>query len=380
VKRLSESYDVLVLGVGGVGSAALFHLAVRGLRVLGIDRFSPGHDQGSSHGQTRLIRQAYFEHPAYVPLVQRAYTLWSELEERSGQSLYRQVGILEAGPAGGAIVPGVLASARQHRLPVEPLDAEQLRRRFPGFDVPDDFTAVFEARAGFLRVEDCVRAHVDQAVRSGARLLVGAAVRSWHREGTGFRVVTDAGEFLAGHLVISAGAWARDLLAGLGIPLQVVRKSLYWFKSPHPVYDVDRGAPGFIFETPDGEYYGFPNFLGAGLKCAEHSGGVAVDDPLQVDRRPIAEETQRVQRFLARYLPHASTEVQDFAVCLYTLSPDRTFIVDIHPDDPHVSFAAGLSGHGFKFTSVLGEILADLALHGKSPLPIEFMACKRFGK
>ena len=160
----------------------------------------------------------------------------------------------------------------------------------------------------------------------------------------------------------------------------MVRKSLYWFRSSQAVYDVDQGAPGFIFETPDGDYYGFPSLPGAGLKCAEHSGGVAVDDPLQVDRRPIAEETHRVQRFLARYLPQASTEVQDFAVCLYTLSPDRNFIVDIHPDDPHMSFAAGLSGHGFKFTSVLGEILADLAMHGKSPLPIEFMSCKRFGK
>lgn len=373
-----SSYDILVLGVGGVGSAALFHLAGRGLRVLGIDRFAPGHARGSSHGQTRLIRQAYFEHPAYVPLVKRAYELWHELEQLSGRQLFRQVGLLQAGPATGSVVPGVLASAAQHGLPIDRLSPDDLRRRFPGFAVPDELSAVFEARAGFLYVEDCVRTYVDQAVQRGARLLAGTAVRSWTCQPDSITVETDAGRFQAARAIICAGPWAHDLLTGLGIPLRVVRKPLYWFAAPDDTFAASRGQPGFLFETPGGEFYGFPSLPDVGLKCAEHTGGLAVDDPLQVNRGLVSEETERVQQFLRTYLPQASTEVRDSAVCMYTLSPDRTFLVDTHPDWPQVAFAAGLSGHGFKFTSVLGEILADLATTGRSPLPIDFLSCRRF--
>jgi sarcosine oxidase len=373
-----ETYDAVVLGVGGVGGAALFHLASRGLRVLGVDRFLPGHDRGSSHGQTRLIRQAYHEHPAYVPLVQRAYALWHELEQLSGQSLYRQVGILEVGPENGTVVPGVLASARQHQLDVEPLDAASLKRRFPGFCIPAEFAAVFEARAGYLRVEDCTRAHVDQALVRGAKLRIGAAARSWEPAGDSVRLQLDDGEVHAARLVITAGAWARDLLADLRIPLEVVRKPLYWFAAPEALYGEQNGSPGFIFETPGGNFYGFPFIAGQGLKCAEHTGGAAVADPLAVDRRPWPEETSRVEQFLARYLPQVSADATGFAVCLYTLSPDRNFIVDRRPDHPAVCFAAGLSGHGFKFASVLGEALAEFAVDGRSSLPVGFLSCRRF--
>lgn len=375
---MTETYDAVVLGVGGVGSAALFHLAARGLRVLGIDRFLPGHDRGSSHGQTRLIRKAYHEHPAYVPLVERAYALWRELEELTGRSLYRQVGILEVGPEQGTVVPGVLASARQHRLEVERLDAETLRRRFPGFCVPPEFAAVFEAQAGYLFVEDCTRAHVDEALVRGAKLRIGAEVRSWEADGDSVRIRLDDGEIHAGRLAITTGAWASALLADLRVPLEVVRKPLYWFDAPEEMYGEQRGGPGFIFETGDGNFYGFPFIAGQGLKCAEHTGGVSVADPLAVSRLPIAEETCRVQQFLARYLPRVSPEPTNFAVCLYTLSPDRNFIVDRHPAHPAVCFAAGLSGHGFKFASVLGEVLADFAISGRSSLPVEFLSCRRF--
>ncbi len=373
-----ETYDAVVLGVGGVGSAALFHLAARGLNALGIDRFLPGHDRGSSHGQTRLIRQAYHEHPAYVPLVQRAYALWDSLERLSGRQLYRQVGILEIGPPDGSVVPGVLTSARQHGLDVEELGAAGARRRFPGFQIPEDFAAVFEARAGYLRVEDCTRTHVDQALLRGAKLQIGTSVQSWQPQGQSIRIVTDQGEIHTKRLVITAGAWAGQLLSDLKIALTVVRKPLYWFNAPEKAYGEQHGGPGYIVETRDGNFYGFPFVAGQGLKCAEHTGGSEVSDPLQVDRRPQAEETARVQQFVSRYLPQASTDVINFAVCLYTLSPDRNFIVDRHPECSQVSFAAGLSGHGFKFASVLGEVLADLAVDGRTSLPIDFLSCRRF--
>ena len=373
-----ETYDAVVLGVGGVGSAALYHLASRGLKVLGVDRFLPGHDRGSSHGQTRLIRQAYHEHPAYVPLVQRAYALWRELEQQSGRELYCPVGILEAGPHDGQVVPGVLASARQHGLEVERLDAAKLSQRFPGFGIPPDFAAVFEANAGYLRVEDCVRTHIDQALLSGAKLRIGGEVRAWKPRGDTIRLQLDDGEIDAARLIVTAGAWARELLNEIHVPLEVVRKPLYWFEAPEAIYGERHGGPGYILETGEGNFYGFPYVAGQGLKCAEHTGGETVADPLNVNRRPIASETARVQQFVSRWLPRASTEPISFAVCLYTLSPDRNFIVDRHSEHPQVCFAAGLSGHGFKFASVLGETLADFATKGRSPLPVEFLSCRRF--
>jgi sarcosine oxidase len=373
----NTAFDVIVLGVGGVGSAALDQLAGRGLRVLGIDRFPPGHDRGSSHGRTRLIRQAYFEHPDYVPLLRRTYELWADLSERSGKTLYHQVGILQVGRADGTVVPGVLASARQHKLDVEELSEGEVTARFPGVRISRPLVALFEKQAGYLDVEDCVRAAADQAVHRGAVLQLGESVRRWKADGTGVSVETDRGTYRAASLIITAGAWAGTLLADLGIRFQVIRKSLYWYAAPERIYSPIHGFPGFLIETDDGSFYGFPHIDEHGLKAAEHTGGLPVADPLNVDRHPDPNETIRVERFLAEYLPAVSREPLDFATCLYTLSPDSHFVVDRHPEHPQVSFAAGLSGHGFKFATVLGEVLADLAQHGQTRLPIGFLSCRR---
>ena len=371
------AYDVIVLGVGGVGSAALSHLAQRGARVLGIDRFPPGHDRGSSHGDTRIIRQAYFEHPDYVPLVKRAYTLWTDLAKRSGQTLYHETGLLQVGPHDGHVVQGVLKSAAQHGLSVERLSPTESARRFPGFRIPEPLTAVFEARAGYLRVEDCVRAHAAAAQRSGAELRIGETVLEWSAKDSGATVRTDAGTYSAANLIITAGAWAGQLLGDLGVPLEVVRKSLYWFATDAPHYREDRGGPAFLFETPQGEFYGFPEIDSLGVKTAEHTGGLPVADPLTVDRSEDARETARLRAFLTEHVPFVSTRQTRFTTCLYTLSPDRHFLVDRHPRHRNVAFAAGLSGHGFKFASVLGEVLADWATWGETKQPVEFLSLKR---
>lgn len=381
-------YDVVVLGCGGVGSAALMHLARRGVRVLGIDRFAPAHDRGSSHGRTRMIRQAYFEHPDYVPLVLRAYELWAELEAATGKKLYEETGLLEIGPPadrGGIVVPGVLASAEQHGLAVDRLTAAECARRFPGFRVPESMVGVFERKAGFLHVEECVRTHLEEAVRHGAELRTEEAVRSWRvQQGTGggshVVVETDRGRYEAARLVITAGAWAGELLRDLGITFEVRRKPQYWFRPQSDDYRRDRGAPAFLYETPAGCFYGFPVFGPEGLKCAEHSGGRVLTNPLENPTEIDFEDLARVRTFLAENLPGISPELNDHAPCMYTMSPDENFLVDRHPKHPEVVFAAGLSGHGFKFTSVLGEALADLALQGKSELPIEFLRVERLGR
>ncbi len=372
--------DCIVLGTGGVGSAALYHLSRRGARSLGIDRFAPGHDRGSSHGETRIIRLAYFEHTDYVPLLRRAYDLWGELEERRGQKLYHETGLLEVGPPDATVVPGVLESARRHSLVVESLDPRAAARRFPGFRIPEGMAAVFERRAGYLRVEDSVRAHAEEAIRLGARLVTGETVLRWRAEGAGVAVETERGTHRAARLIVTAGAWAGGLLADLGVRLDVRRKPLLWFRTASPLYREEAGGPGFFYETPAGLFYGFPEISGREIKVAEHSGGESVADPLAVDRSLRASDRRPVEEFLRRHLPGVSAgDCRRHAVCLYTMSRDEHFIVDRHPDHPQVSFAAGLSGHGFKFTSVLGEILAGLALDGRSELPIGFMSCDRPG-
>jgi monomeric sarcosine oxidase len=371
-------YDAIVLGTGGVGSAALFHLARRGVRALGLDRFPPGHDRGSSHGATRIIRQAYFEHPDYVPLLLRAYELWAELAERQRRRLYHEVGLLQIGPPNGEVVPGVLASAEQHHLPIEELTARQISARWPGFRAAEGHRGAFERRAGYLEVEACVLAHLEEALALGAELLTDRTVRGWRAAGSGVVVETDRESFSAGSLVIAAGAWAGQFLGELGVRLEVRRKPLFWFEAMETAYDAARGCPCFLFETPAGVFYGMPQIDALGVKVAEHTGGAVVTDPLAVTRGLEPAERRRVEEFISASLPQVSHRMTQHSVCMYTMSPDAHFLVDRHPAHPQVCFAAGLSGHGFKFTGVLGEALADLAIDGRTSLPVGFLGTDRF--
>jgi monomeric sarcosine oxidase len=373
-------YDAIVLGTGGIGSAALYELARRGRRVLGIDRFDPPHDRGSSHGESRVIRQAYFEHPDYVPLAIESYGLWRDLERRTGRRLLFESGLLEIGPKDGAVVPGVLRAAAEHQLRVEPLTSADVERRWPGIRVEAGLAAVLEPSGGYLLVEDCVRAHLEAAAAEGAELWSETEVLEWTADENGAHVTTKKGELSADYLIITAGSWAGRLLSGLNLKLVVRRKSLFWFEAEGKTYAAGAGFPVFLFELSDGVFYGFPKLDGRGLKVAEHTGGKEINDPLSVDRSIDAMEQKSLESFLAAHLPGVRPLVTGHAVCLYTMSPDEHFIVDRHPNYPNVAFAAGLSGHGFKFAPVLGRALADLALAGETRLPIEFLSLRRFGQ
>lgn len=372
-----KSFDAIVIGTGGIGSAAVFQLAQRGLRVLGLDRFAGAHDHGSSYGQTRMIRQAYCEHPDYVPLVQKAFALWAELEQISRQQLYFQVGLLEVGAPDGMVVPGVLSSARQHDLDVDTLTRKELLERFSAFHVPEQSIAVFEPRAGYLLVEQCVTAHQTEALKRGAELIT-AEVREWTILNQSVVVRTDRESFAAGCVIVTAGAWARDLLAELGVPLTVVRKCQNWFANKDPRYTARERCPAFLFEVPQGIFYGFPQLDSRGVKVGEHSGGVAVGDLSTIDRNVDPPQRLRARTFLSQYLPGVSGPAIGHSPCLYTNSPDGHFIIDRHPAHQQISFAMGLSGHGFKFATVLGQALADLALEGATDLPVNFLKCDRF--
>ncbi len=382
---MTETCDTIVLGVGGFGSGALYHLARRGVRVLGIERFSVAHDRGSSHGETRIIRKAYFEHPDYVPLLHRAYDLWRELERETGRRLMHPVGLFIAGSPSCESVAGTVLAAERHHLPIERLSAPEARRRFSGFRFDDDFEIVFEPQAGYLEVENCVAAHVEAAVRHGAVLHTNEAVVAWESDGRRVVVKTDRAEYAAASLVVTAGPWAGEMLrarAGESAPadwgklLRVVRKPVFWFDAGAE-YDIAAGTPTFFFETSAGQFYGFPRVDGRTIKVAEHTGGEAVADPLAVDRTQHAGDLDRLGEFLRRHLPRIGPVPVRHSICMYTKTPDSHFCIDRHPQWGNVAVGAGFSGHGFKFTTVLGEALADLALTGTTNLPVGFLSVKR---
>ncbi len=371
-------YDVIVAGLGAHGSAAAHHLARRGARVLGLDAFTRAHALGSSVGLTRVIRLSYFEHPDYVPLLLRAWDLWLELERDVGTDLLLRTGGLYIGPPGAETVTGAERSARQHGLPHELLESAELCRRFPAFRLDPSWTGMHEDRAGLLWSDRCVAAHLRLAERNGAELRFSEPVRSWRGSGDGVEVRTDAGTYAAGTLVVAAGAWNPSLLPEIARHLQVERVPLFWFE---PRGDLERfratSLPVYLIETDwDGTFYGFPYFDDQGLKVARHHSGTFAA-PETVDRATSPEDEGRVRRFLRAHIPIADGELRSSKVCMYTNTPDEHFLLGMYPGSAHVVYASACSGHGFKFSTVIGEILADLAVEGATRHPIGFLSAAR---
>lgn len=373
-------YDAIILGLGGMGSAALWHLARRGCKVLGIEQFGIAHDRGSSHGGSRLIRRAYFEHPDYVPLVSRAYALWDELEAASATKLFHRTGLYLAGQQPGAMIDGVLRAAAAHQLDIETVSHADSVRRFPGLLAARDMTILYESDAGFLEVENCVRAYIDLAQAAGAHLRIGETVRSWSAASGNVEVVTDSQTCRARHLIVCGGPWTSRLMNDLGVPLEVRRKVVVWYETANSRFRVDNGAPVFCFDTPAGFFYGFPTLDGHTVKVGEHSGGQPVDRPENLDRNLHDEDLAPLTRFSDAHLPAATTKVVRHSVCMYTMTPDEHFVIDRHRDHENVFVACGFSGHGFKFASVVGSVLADFVMSGRTSEPIQFLSASRFAR
>jgi sarcosine oxidase len=373
---MGTTADVIVLGLGAMGSAAALHLAKRGQRVLAFDAYERGHTRGSSHGYSRIIRQAYHEAPDYVPLVLRAYDLWRELETETERRLLFVNGDLIVGQPDGRTVRGTIVSGDLYGLPYEVLSSAEVATRYPGFRLADDLVAVMEPNAGFVLAADGVAAQLDLAARHGAELRHGEPVRRWAVDGAGVRVETDRGTYRAERLVVAAGAWSEDVLAGLGLPLTVMRVVNAHFAPIRPeFYDV-RDCPVFSLLVEEGHYYGIPGPPGLGLKIGRHD-DLEVCHPETVRRDVSDDEVAMLRRVLARYLPFAAGEVTSRLTCLYTMTPDKHFVVDRHPAHEQVAIACGFSGHGFKFAPVIGEILADLSTTGRTDHPIGFLSAER---
>jgi len=376
---MSKTYDVIVIGVGAMGSSACHELAKRGARVLGLEQFDIPNALGSSHGQSRMIRKAYFEHPDYVPLLRRAYDLWDELEAISSQKLLHRTGGIYIGPIDGEVVGGSLRAAREHGLAHDLLDHAELRKRFPQFCVPEEWSALYEADAGFLTPENSIAAYAQAALRAGADLHGRERVVHWKSEATGAKVQTNAGEYSTDQIVFCGGPWTAGLLADLGVKLLVTRQVWGWVWPTDPEPFALGRFPVWAIDHLDGTlHYGFPLLPDVpGFKIGHHGPGKETD-PDRVARDPQPGDEQTFRPVLRQMIPAANGPLLSMKVCMYTNSPDHHFIVDRHPLHDRVTLACGFSGHGFKFASVIGEILADLALHGKTNLPAQFLGLGRF--
>ncbi|MCC6780541.1 MAG: N-methyl-L-tryptophan oxidase [Hyphomicrobiales bacterium] len=371
------AYDVIVIGLGVMGSAALHALAQRGKRVLGLERHTLGHDLGSSHGHTRLIRLGYFEHPSYVPLLRRAYALWRELERAADRSLLHSTGIAEIGAPEGRLVRGTLAASRLHGLAHEVLTARELTQRHPAFRLPSEYVAVVQPDGGYLEVEPALAALASLAQHAGADIRCGATVEAIAPRLGGVEVITDHGRFESGAAVITVGAWTSSLVPITSRVLRATRQVMAWFDP------IDAAAfascPVFILESRHGMHYGVPPCDGAGVKVAKHHHRDQTVDPQAYDHAVGTADEALVRAAVAEHIPAANGRLLSAKTCLYTVTPDHDFLIDRLPGAQHVVLASPCSGHGFKFAPVVGEILADLATDGATTHDISRFSLGRFG-
>jgi sarcosine oxidase len=375
-----RSYDVVVVGLGAMGSAALYALAQRGRKVIGIDRFEPGHPLGSSYGESRIIRMAYYEDPVYVPLLRLAYEAWARLESRTGEHVLTITGILEAGVEGSALVEGSLRSALQHGIPHEVLLPGQVNRRFPAFSIPPDWHCVFQPDAGILQPEKAIDLFVKSANELGATVALGTRVKSVLPVGDHVEVHLQCGEIIeAGSAVVAVGPWIKDLVPELGSTMRLTRQPLMWFEPQPQARQLVRptSMPVFFFQTPDDLIYGFPDFLGSGVKIGSHlsCGDLTSADEIRAEVSDV--EKAHLRHMVGWLIPTAAGRVRQTHVCIYTRSADDHFVLGLHPRASQIVLASPCSGHGFKFASIFGETLADLAIMRATDKPIDFFRPSR---
>jgi sarcosine oxidase len=360
----SGRYDAIVVGVGAMGSAAAYYLARRGKRVLGLERFGVPHSMGSSHGHTRIIRLAYYEHPSYVLLLRRAYELWREIQSIAGEQLLYITGSIDAGPEESWVFKGSWESCRLHDLPHEVLTGAELRRRYPGYHLPPQHLALLQPEGGFLTPERCIISYVMAAQSLGAEIHGHEKVLEWGPLDGGVRVRTDRDTYEADKLVVTAGAWngeLLDVLGGLAVP---ERQVLAWLQPTRPEYFRPDTFPVFNLLVDEGRFYGFPVFGVPGFKFGKYHHLEEETDPDEMDREAHDYDERLLRDFAERYFPDGCGPTMDLQTCMFTNTEDNHFVIDVHPDYPQVSFASPCSGHGFKFASVVGEIMADLAEKG----------------
>lgn len=382
----STLFDVIVIGVGSMGAPTCYYLSKRGHKVLGIEQFGITHELGSHAGQSRIIRKAYFEHPDYVPLLQKAYENWKELEDETGEQIYYQTGLVYFGRPEKAMLKGVKLSADLYKIPLEKVDEFSSKKRFPLFNIPKSFETLFEPEAGFIPPEKVIKLYVRQAVKFGAEIHTTEKVTGWRKMGNSIVVNTDKNTYHCGKLIITAGAWSGNMIPGISEKIEVTRQFVAWIKPKNWDDYCLNNFPCWLIDEDEkaGCYYGFPilppDKFGEphGLKIACHYPG-AVTDADKVNRQLADEDIENIRYALDKYFPGTFNGMVTAKTCLYANLPDENFIIDRLPGyKEHVTIACGFGGHGFKFASVVGEILADLSINGSTMLSIGFLNAKRF--
>ncbi len=380
---MSERYDVAVVGLGAMGSAAAWHLARRGERVIGFDRFHPPHTMGSTHGDTRGIREAYYEGPSYVPFVRRAYELWDELAELVGKPLFKQTGSLTLGVENSLQINGVLASAREHDIPIDYMDGGELKQRYPAILATDDLVGILEHRGGMIDIETAINGQLDQAAKHGAELHFDEPVERWLPSDmddieSPIVINTQNGTYEAERMVVTAGAWNAGLVGKLNLPLKVTRQVMFWFEPRANPEAFEIGAlPFWMWERgPQDFAYGFPN-VGKGFKLGHHQ-PLDEADPNGYNQQMTPEDEANVREWLERTFPDVGGKLLRAETCLYTSTPDAHFLIDIHPKRPNIVLASPCSGHGFKFSPAIGEALADLSMHRETKHDLGLFRVDRF--
>ena len=368
-------YDLIIIGSGSVGAAAGYYARKAGLTVLMTDAHQPPHQQGSHHGDTRLMRHAYGEGEKYVPLVLRAQTLWDELAATSGEALFERSGVVNLGPADSTFLHTVAQSAAKFDLPVDHLDAKAITARWPEIIVPENYQAIFEPDSGVLKSELAVKTLIALAKEAGAAQLFNCPVTAIHREVDGVSIETSEGSYRGKKVLLTAGTWVKQLFPDL--PVQPVRKVFAWFQADGR-YSQKNNFPAFTGELPNGDqFYGFPAVENE-LKIGKHNGGQVINHP---DERKafgaVATDGAEAFNFLRHILPGIGGCLYG-AACTYDNSPDEDFIIDTLPGQPDVLFIGGLSGHGFKFATVLGEIAVQFAQQQECEFDLAPFALGRF--
>jgi sarcosine oxidase len=371
---VSHQFDVVVVGLGAAGSATFFELAKRGARVLGIEQFYPGHDRGSSHGESRIFRLSYFEHPSYVPLLLEARRRWVEMDSQSSEKVFLETGSLEIGFPGAEIIVRSLEASRKHALVVDEMSATDIRQRFPAFNVPDDWSGHFQPDGGLLIPEAAVRRYVDAAVRLGGTLAIGKAVRRIDSRANAVEIDIEGERITADSVVVAAGAWLGSLLSKIRTPLEISRQVVGWFRPLRPSSFTPRAMPVFLLAAQDDAYYGFPDHKGSGLKAASHIPGRRLPNAEALRQDSNDDDEAQIRHLLNRYIPDGNGPLVRMQTCMYTNTPDGHFLIDRAEHDPRIIIASACSGHGFKFAPVLGEILADMAECKTPGFPIEGFA------
>jgi len=371
-----KTYDILVLGLGGMGSAIAYELAKRGVSVCGVEQYSARHNKGGTHGESRIIRKAYPEKPDYVPLLNRSYELWDELEQHWPEELRNECGFLVAAPGDSPYLQDLDNAYQQHPTQHEQWNASEVRQHFPQFSLPESYRAYFDPFGGFLHVGRCLMAHQKLAERHGADLSFDEAVQSWESSENGITLKTNKQIVQAKKLIIASGAWMKPELAKYDIQLKIWRRVIFWYGEQ--LQFAPERFPSFVIEHQSTGFYGLPAVSDKGVKIGEHNIPFEIEKPEDADQPLTDHEEEVINRCVADIFPMLGSRHQFVKTCLYAVTPDHHFILDQHPEHENVLLAGGFSGHGYKFATVVGEVMTDLALEGKSNLPIDFLSLGRF--